>query len=177
MTQFHSNSMSSAESQRKPRCCRLWRHHNNWENGCLSRPPSFDSFACPKASCPPQIGIIPYAGVDITAFELLKQRLLEEHDGRPPPPAVFAAGMLSSCVAQFVSYPLALVRTRMQVGARIGSRVCGLKVRSWNQGYLPHACTAFFCPAGPRPTCTTSPACYVVSPGHQRGGCTSFLLP
>jgi Mitochondrial carrier protein len=64
----------------------------------------------------PQIGIIPYAGVDITAFELLKQRLLEEHDGRPPPPAVFAAGMLSSCVAQFVSYPLALVRTRMQVG-------------------------------------------------------------
>jgi Mitochondrial carrier protein len=66
----------------------------------------------------PQIGIIPYAGVDITAFELLKQRLLEEHDGRPPPPAVFAAGMLSSCVAQFVSYPLALVRTRMQVGCQ-----------------------------------------------------------
>ena len=74
--------------------------------------------------CPPQIGIIPYAGVDITAFELLKQRLLEEHDGRPPPPAVFAAGMLSSCVAQFVSYPLALVRTRMQVGTSVGVQRC-----------------------------------------------------
>lgn len=63
-----------------------------------------------------QMGILPYAGVDIATFELLKERLLEDYGGRPPPHAVFAAGMLSSCAAQFVSYPLALVRTRMQVG-------------------------------------------------------------
>lgn len=62
-----------------------------------------------------QIGILPYAGVDIACFEILKERLVEAHDGRPPPAAIFGAGMLSSCCAQFVSYPLALVRTRLQV--------------------------------------------------------------
>jgi Mitochondrial carrier protein len=80
---------------------------------CAPAATQLDADGCRPAAA--QIGIIPYAGVDITAFELLKQRLLEEYNGHPPPPAVFGAGMLSSCVAQFVSYPLALVRTRMQV--------------------------------------------------------------
>ncbi len=62
-----------------------------------------------------QIGIVPYAGVDIACFEIMKEHLVEAHDGRPPPAAIFGAGMLSSCFAQFVSYPLALVRTRLQV--------------------------------------------------------------
>ncbi len=57
---------------------------------------------------------MPYAGVDIATFEILKERLVDAHDGRPPPAAIFGAGMLSSCFAQFVSYPLALVRTRLQ---------------------------------------------------------------
>ena len=42
---------------------------------------------------------------------------MDAHDGRPPPAAIFGAGMLSSCFAQFVSYPLALVRTRLQVSS------------------------------------------------------------
>ena len=72
---------------------------------------------CSEAShCCVQIGIIPFAGVDIATFELMKQRLLEEYHGDPPPVSILAAGMLSSSVAQFASYPLSLVRTRLQVG-------------------------------------------------------------
>lgn len=50
-------------------------------------------------------------------FELLKEYLLERYDGMPPPWAILGAGMTSSSIAQFASYPLALVRTRMQVTA------------------------------------------------------------
>jgi solute carrier family 25 phosphate transporter 23/24/25/41 len=63
-----------------------------------------------------QIGILPYAGVDIATFEVLKEYLLDEYDGAPPPYTILGAGMLSSSIAQFASYPLALVRTRLQVG-------------------------------------------------------------
>ena len=65
-----------------------------------------------------QIGILPYAGVDIMTFELLKEYLLERYDGMPPPWSILGAGMTSSSIAQFASYPLALVRTRMQVSAQ-----------------------------------------------------------
>ncbi|RMZ52040.1 hypothetical protein APUTEX25_001234 [Auxenochlorella protothecoides] len=63
---------------------------------------------------PSMIGILPYAGVDIAAFELLKERLLDEYDNHPPAHVILGAGMLSSSLAQFVSYPLALTRTRLQ---------------------------------------------------------------
>lgn len=62
-----------------------------------------------------QIGILPYAGVDIATFEVLKEYLLDEYDGAPPPYCILGAGMISSSIAQFASYPLALVRTRLQV--------------------------------------------------------------
>ena len=55
----------------------------------------------------------------------MKQRLLEEYHGDPPPVSILAAGMLSSSVAQFASYPLSLVRTRLQVGdAAVPDRLC-----------------------------------------------------
>ena len=53
-------------------------------------------------------------------FELLKEHLLERYDGMPPPWAILGAGMTSSSIAQFASYPLALVRTRMQVRSSAG---------------------------------------------------------
>jgi len=67
-----------------------------------------------RGMLPSMLGILPYAGVDITAFELLKEWLIEEYDGSPPPHMILGAGMLSSSLAQFSAYPLALVRTRLQ---------------------------------------------------------------
>lgn len=67
-----------------------------------------------RGMLPSMLGILPYAGVDITAFEMLKEYLLEEYDGAPPPHMILGAGMLSSSLAQFSAYPLALVRTRLQ---------------------------------------------------------------
>ena len=40
------------------------------------------------------MGILPYAGVDIAIFELLKERILEHHEV-PPPHWLLGAGMLS----------------------------------------------------------------------------------
>jgi solute carrier family 25 phosphate transporter 23/24/25/41 len=45
---------------------------------------------------------------------MLNEHLHERYAGRPPHLAIVAAGMASSVFAQFVSYPLALVRTRLQ---------------------------------------------------------------
>jgi solute carrier family 25 phosphate transporter 23/24/25/41 len=75
----------------------------------------------PLVVLPTQCGILPYAGVDICLFELFKDMLLERYDGEPPHVAIVGTGMASSSIAQFVSYPLALVRTRLQaqgVGGR-----------------------------------------------------------
>ena len=67
-----------------------------------------------RGLAPSFLGILPYAGVDIATFELIKEWLLDVYDGRPPPAAVLAAGAVSSSVAQVCSYPLALTRTRLQ---------------------------------------------------------------
>ena len=63
---------------------------------------------------PCMIGIVPYAGLDIAAFELMREKLDEKHAGRPPPHYLLFAGMLSSTGAQLVAYPLGLIRTRLQ---------------------------------------------------------------
>jgi len=72
---------------------------------------------------PSMIGILPYAGVDIAMFEMCKERLLDMYDGNPPHLAILGAGMVSSSVAQVVSYPLALIRTRLQAQGTAGTGV------------------------------------------------------
>lgn len=62
-----------------------------------------------------QIGILPYAGVDIASFEIMMEDLNIRYEGNVPGPLVLATGMCSSTCAQLVSFPLALVRTRLQV--------------------------------------------------------------
>ena len=70
---------------------------------------------------PTMLGILPYAGLDIAAFELMHDRLQAAYGDDPaavPPAALLAAGMLSSTGAQLVAYPLGFVRTRLQARAR-----------------------------------------------------------
>mmetsp|Transcript_33294 Transcript_33294/g.59607 ORF Transcript_33294/g.59607 Transcript_33294/m.59607 type:complete len:295 (-) Transcript_33294:208-1092(-) len=69
------------------------------------------------------IGIFPYAGVDIAAFESLKACILSTYDGRAPTLAIFGAGIISSTVAQLSCYPLALVLTRLQAQGMNGRTV------------------------------------------------------
>lgn len=51
--------------------------------------PAHPSLACATLA---QLGIIPYAGVDIAVFEMLKERLLDEYDGYPPAHMILGAG-------------------------------------------------------------------------------------
>lgn len=63
---------------------------------------------------PSMAGIIPYAGTDIATFEIVKQKMVEIYGGEPPGYVLIGTGMFASSVAQLVSYPFALVRTRLQ---------------------------------------------------------------
>nr|XP_058919268.1 mitochondrial adenyl nucleotide antiporter SLC25A23 isoform X1 [Kogia breviceps] len=66
---------------------------------------------------PNTLGIIPYAGIDLAVYETLKNRWLQQysHDSADPGILVLlACGTISSTCGQIASYPLALVRTRMQ---------------------------------------------------------------
>ncbi|XP_021100791.1 calcium-binding mitochondrial carrier protein SCaMC-3 isoform X2 [Heterocephalus glaber] len=71
---------------------------------------------------PNVLGIIPYAGIDLAVYETLKNRWLQQcsHESANPGILVLlACGTISSTCGQIASYPLALVRTRMQAQASI----------------------------------------------------------
>ncbi|XP_015437172.1 PREDICTED: calcium-binding mitochondrial carrier protein SCaMC-2 [Dufourea novaeangliae] len=69
-----------------------------------------------KGYVPNLIGILPYAGIDLAVYETLKNRYLRTHDKNEPPPfwILLLCGTTSSTAGQVCSYPLALVRTRLQ---------------------------------------------------------------
>nr|XP_046918052.1 calcium-binding mitochondrial carrier protein SCaMC-3-like [Dermatophagoides farinae] len=64
---------------------------------------------------PNLIGIIPYAGIDLTIYETLKKMYMKSHSLEEAPVYVcLTCGTVSSTFGQIASYPLALIRTRMQ---------------------------------------------------------------
>ncbi|XP_068946591.1 mitochondrial adenyl nucleotide antiporter SLC25A24-like isoform X2 [Petaurus breviceps papuanus] len=70
-----------------------------------------------KGYVPNILGIIPYAGVDLAVFELLKNFWLQHHSRDSVNPGIvvlLACSTLSSTCGQLASYPFTLVRTRMQ---------------------------------------------------------------
>ncbi|XP_067868267.1 calcium-binding mitochondrial carrier protein SCaMC-2-B isoform X2 [Heterodontus francisci] len=73
-----------------------------------------------KGYVPNMLGIIPYAGIDLAIYETLKNSWLQRYATDTVDPGVFvllACGTVSSTCGQLASYPLALVRTRMQAQA------------------------------------------------------------
>lgn len=62
------------------------------------------------------LGILPYAGIDLAVYETLKRRYIASHDNNEQPSflVLLACGSTSSALGQLCSYPLALVRTRLQ---------------------------------------------------------------
>ncbi|KAL7397708.1 hypothetical protein ABVT39_026899 [Epinephelus coioides] len=75
-----------------------------------------------KGYVPNLIGIIPYAGIDLAVYESLKNLWLSHYAKDSANPGVLVllgCGTLSSTCGQLASYPLALVRTRMQAQASL----------------------------------------------------------
>ncbi|KAF3695359.1 Calcium-binding mitochondrial carrier protein SCaMC-2 [Channa argus] len=72
-----------------------------------------------KGYVPNMLGIIPYAGIDLAVYETLKNGYLQKYTTETNPSilVLLACGTVSSTCGQLASYPLALVRTRMQAQA------------------------------------------------------------
>lgn len=78
---------------------------------------------------PSLYGILPYAGLKFYMYQHLKgrfhslwpERMRGAHGNRLPVPVMLAYGATAGLVAQTVTYPLDVVRRRMQVGVGIDS--------------------------------------------------------
>lgn len=72
---------------------------------------------------PNLLGILPYAGIDLAIYETLKKYYLarnnvdSSNNEQPGVVILLACGTCSSACGQIASYPLALVRTRLQASS------------------------------------------------------------
>ncbi|XP_045902423.1 calcium-binding mitochondrial carrier protein SCaMC-1-like isoform X4 [Micropterus dolomieu] len=69
-----------------------------------------------KGYVPNMLSIVPYAGIDLAVYETLKVAWLNRNRGLADPGimVLVGCGAFSSTCGQLASYPLALIRTRMQ---------------------------------------------------------------
>ncbi|KAM9823608.1 mitochondrial adenyl nucleotide antiporter SLC25A24-like [Neosynchiropus ocellatus] len=75
-----------------------------------------------KGYVPNILGIIPYAGIDLAVYESLKNVWLSRYAKDSANPGILVllgCGTISSTCGQLASYPLALIRTRMQAQASL----------------------------------------------------------
>ncbi|XP_023815438.1 calcium-binding mitochondrial carrier protein SCaMC-3-like isoform X1 [Oryzias latipes] len=74
-----------------------------------------------KGYIPSMLSIVPYAGIDLAVYETLKFTWLNRNRGVADPGVMVlvGCGAVSSTCGQLASYPLALIRTRMQAQASV----------------------------------------------------------
>ena len=60
------------------------------------------------------IGVAPYAAIDLTLFNMLKETYIEKVGESPSSVVVLSVGAVSGMIAQVLTYPFALSRTRLQ---------------------------------------------------------------
>ncbi|XP_042341033.1 calcium-binding mitochondrial carrier protein SCaMC-1 isoform X2 [Plectropomus leopardus] len=74
-----------------------------------------------KGYVPNLLSIVPYAGIDLAVYETLKFSWLNRNTGLADPGVMVlvGCGAVSSTCGQLASYPLALIRTRMQAQASV----------------------------------------------------------
>jgi solute carrier family 25 phosphate transporter 23/24/25/41 len=61
------------------------------------------------------LGIIPYASIDLAVFNTLRDLYVEQYSTDPTTMTLLGCGAFSGICGQLVSYPLARVRTLLQV--------------------------------------------------------------
>lgn len=77
-----------------------------------------------RGLAPSLTGIVPYAGVDLCIYFTLKDMWLKRHPNQDPGVLLtLAIGAGSSFCGQTISYPLQLVRTRLQAQGTVGMPV------------------------------------------------------
>lgn len=75
-----------------------------------------------RGYAPNLLGIIPYAGIDLAVYETLKNQYFSQYENKQPSFWVLlACGSVSSTLGQVCSYPLALIRTRLQAQGKLFS--------------------------------------------------------
>lgn len=74
-----------------------------------------------KGYVPNLLAIVPYAGIDLAVYETLKFTWLNRNSGVVDPGVMVlvGCGAVSGTCGQLASYPLALIRTRMQAQTSI----------------------------------------------------------
>lgn len=99
---------------------------------------------------PNVLGILPYAGIELAMYETLKNGWLRRYPTQDEPSTLLllACGSAASTAGQLVSYPLALIRTRMQAPASLNAptSMTGISrciwrsqgVRGFYSGILPN---------------------------------------
>ncbi|PVD21912.1 hypothetical protein C0Q70_17715 [Pomacea canaliculata] len=76
---------------------------------------------------PNLLGIIPYAGIDLAVYETLKKLYMQKNKNQDPGIlALLGCGTVSSTCGQLASYPLALIRTRLQAQGGSKASMVGL---------------------------------------------------
>jgi len=74
-----------------------------------------------KGICPALLGIVPYSAIDLCLFNLSKDMYTSQHNLEPSALVLLACGSFSGLVAQTFTYPLNVIRTRLQAQGMPGT--------------------------------------------------------